>query len=88
MALPVSVVPFANDLTRLSSNDESALELLGLRPSLARVWKAAWMAVNWPIVVPEASSMVWMSLRSVWRAVLSVVLEVDDVVPVGSFGRV
>ena len=69
--------------TRLSSNDESALELLGSRPSLERVWNAAWMAANWPIVVPEASSIVWISLWSVWRAVSSVRLDVDvDVVPV------
>jgi hypothetical protein len=40
------------------------------------------MAVNSPIVVPDASSMVWMSLRSVWRAVLSAVFEVEDDVPV------
>lgn len=82
MLLPVSVVPLANDFTRLSSNDESALELVGFRPSLDRVWNAARMAVNSPIVVPEASSMVWMSVRSCCRAVSSVLLDVDDDVDV------
>jgi hypothetical protein len=73
--LPVRVVPEAKAVTRLFSNDESAEELLGVRPSLLSVWKAARIAVSWPTVVPEASSIVWTSLRSVWRAVVSAVLE-------------
>jgi hypothetical protein len=36
------------------------------------------MAVNSPIVVREAGSMVWTSFRSVWRAVASAELEVED----------
>src|SRR5262249_9226875 len=69
--------PFAKDLTRLSSNDDSALVLLGFRPSTERVWNAARIAASSPIVVPEASSMVWMSARSGWRDVSSESLEVD-----------
>ena len=36
------------------------------------------MAVSSPIVVPEASSMVWISFWSVWRAVCKAELEDDD----------
>jgi hypothetical protein len=36
------------------------------------------MAVSSPIVVSEASSIDWMSLRSVWRAVESALFDVED----------
>jgi hypothetical protein len=45
--------------------------LLGESPSLASVWKAALIAVSWPTAVFEASSIVWMSFRSVWSALAS-----------------
>ena len=36
------------------------------------------MAASWPIVVFEASSIVWTSSRSVFRALESVELELDE----------
>jgi hypothetical protein len=75
VALPVRVVPEAKAVTRPFSNDLSAESLLGERPSLWSVWKAARMAVNWPTVVLEASSIFWMSLWSVWRALVSAEFE-------------
>src|SRR5262249_54421348 len=45
--------------------------LLGERPSLASVWKAARIAVSSPTVVPEASSIVWTSFRRVCRALVN-----------------
>jgi hypothetical protein len=69
--LPVRVVPEAKAVTRLFSNDWSADRLLGERPSLASVWKAARIAVSSPTVVPEASSIVWTSFRRVCRALVN-----------------
>ena len=61
VASPASLVPEALAVTRLFSNDLRAEPLLGDRPSASRVWNAARIAVNWPIVVLDASSMVWTS---------------------------
>lgn len=71
VASPARVVPEAAAVTRLFSNDWSAERLLGESPSLANVWNAARTAVNSPTVVPEASSIVWTSFRSVCKALVN-----------------
>jgi hypothetical protein len=75
----VSVVPEAEAVTRLFSNDFSADSLLGESPSLASVWKVALIAVSWLTVVFEASSIVCISLRSGWSALVSG--EFDELLP-------
>jgi hypothetical protein len=59
-------------VTRLSSNEASADRLLGESPSLDRVWKSDRIVASSPMVVPDAFSIVRMSLRSCWSALVSV----------------
>jgi hypothetical protein len=77
VASPLKVVPEAKAVTRLFSNDRSALSLFGYSPSLESVLNAARIAVSSPIVVSEASAIVWTSFRSVWTAVDKVELELE-----------
>src|SRR5829696_4621148 len=79
--LPERVVPLANAVTRLFWNEASADRLLGVSPSVLRVLKAVLIAVNWPTVVLDFAWIAWMSLRSVWTAVLTAVFVVEFVEP-------